>query len=372
MKREPTWIRTTDELRAWLAGPGRGPLAVDTEADSLHRYPERVCLLQLSTAEEDVLVDPLAGVDLAACGPRFADPAARKVLHGADYDVRILGRDYGLRLGGVFDTMIAARLVGERAFGLAALLERTFGVRLEKRFQRADWSARPLPKDMEAYAVLDTRHLLPLAAHLDERLRALGRRAWADEEFARVEDVRWKDEDDPEAFRRIRGSGALDRRGLAVLRELHAWRDAEARRRGRPPFMVLGNPELLRLARERPASARGIAAAAWLPARWRRGDGPERLAEVIGRGRTVPEAELPALPERRPRRSAAFESRLRALQQERDAVAARLDLEPSVLASRHVLEAAIERAERGEDPAAVPELRGWQRALIETALRGVG
>ena len=195
------WIRETGNLSDTLAAVGAGPLALDTEADSLHHYPEKVCLVQLTFGGADHLVDPLAGVDLAPLGRILADRAVTKILHGSDYDLRVLHRDFGLELVGLFDTMIAARLTGERSFGLAALLETHFGIKLEKKFQRADWSLRPLTAEMESYAALDTRHLEALAGRLGEQLEQLGRTAWAEEEFRALEGVRWSAPDPEDAVR---------------------------------------------------------------------------------------------------------------------------------------------------------------------------
>ena len=142
------WIRDGDALAATLAELGDGPLALDTEADSFHHYPEKICLIQISTGSGTSLIDPLAGVELSALGAVLEDPALPKVLHGADYDLRLLRRDHGLQVRKLFDTMIAARLTGETRFGLASLLEGHLAVRLDKRFQRADWSRRPLPREM--------------------------------------------------------------------------------------------------------------------------------------------------------------------------------------------------------------------------------
>jgi ribonuclease D len=149
MSRRIEWCRSSEELADWIDRIGSGPLALDTEADSLHHYPEKVCLIQLSFEDVDLLVDPLSGADPTLLRQALLDPALPKLLHGADYDLRILNRDYGLEFRGLFDTMIASRLVGTRKFGLAALLAEHFDVELNKSLQRADWSRRPLSEAME-------------------------------------------------------------------------------------------------------------------------------------------------------------------------------------------------------------------------------
>lgn len=362
MERTPEWITETARLEALVRQVGRGPVALDTEADSLHHYPEKVCLVQLHFGGAPYLLDPLAGLDLAALGPLLADRGVLKIFHGADYDLRVLQRDFGLEVRGLFDTMVAARLVGERAFGLAALLERHFGVHLDKSHQRADWSRRPLPPAMILYAALDTRYLEDLAGKLTGELERLGRTRWAEEEFRRLETVRWNDEPDAEAYRRIKGSARLGRRGLAALKELVACREAEARRRGRPPFKVLSNDALLRVAGELPASESELDG---LPTAWRSGRLARSLLAAVRAARELPETELPELRSgRRPAKNAVREARLRRLRRERDALAASLGIESSVLAPRSVLERAVDALEAGQRPEDVPDLRVWQAGLL--------
>ena len=281
MCREIKWAVETDELLSRLAGVQRGPLAVDTEADSMHHYPEKVCLVQLSFGKVDLLVDPLAGIDLTVLQPLLREPGLRKIMHGADYDLRMLDRDFGLKVCGLFDTMLAARLTGETAFGLAALLQKHLGIALDKKYQRADWSLRPLPADMEAYAVLDTRHLESLAELLQAELDRLGRAEWAAEEFGRLEKVRWRETAGEDAYRRVKGSGSLDRRRLACLRELVIMREKAARKADRPPFKILSNDLLLKVATEMPQSERELAATSRLPASWSRGRRLALLWEAV-------------------------------------------------------------------------------------------
>lgn len=371
IEQSPHWIRESAQLEALVERAGRGPLALDSEADSLHHYPDKVCLVQLHVGGTGYLIDPLAGLDLSPLAPLLADRGVSKLFHGADYDLRVLHRDFGLEIHGLFDTMVAARLVGEGSFGLAALLERRFGIRLDKKYQRADWSRRPLPAAMVRYAALDTAYLERLASELRGELHRLGRTTWAEEEFRRLEQVRWNDQPDPEAYRKIKGSAALSRRGLAALRELVALREAEARRRGRPPFKVLNNETLLRVARELPVNGTELAA---LPDSWRQGRFPRLVLDAVAAARALPEQELPEQRSRkRPVRSPGHEARLRGLCRERDALAHSLGLEPSVLAAKSVLEQVLLALERGEEPDSVPGLRRWQAELLRPTFdRGQG
>ena len=243
-----SYITQPDSLAELVAAVRRAPrAAVDTEAASFHRYRDRIYLIQISTADRTALIDPLAIADLAPVGAVLADPGIEKTFHDADYDLRVLDRDYGFRAARLFDTRIAAQLAGEPAIGLAALLEKYLGVRLAKEHQKADWSQRPLPPAMLAYAAADTRHLLALRDALERRLRDLGRLDWATEEFARLEALRWTGvaEGDTDGYLRVKGAKGLPPRALAAFREVHRWRETVAEREDKAPFRVIGNDSLL-------------------------------------------------------------------------------------------------------------------------------
>jgi ribonuclease D len=261
----------------------------------------------------------------------------------------------------IFDTRLAAQLLGIRAFGLAALLERYFGVKLDKKHQRADWSKRPLTPDMLEYAALDTAHLLALRDRLAEELDRAARREWAREEFALLEGTRWAAEDADAAFMRIKGARDLTRRELAVLRELVPWRDAVAKQADRATFRVIGNEQLLAIAKEQPATRDTLAGIRGMP----RGLLESRCSELLAavrRGLAVPEAELPRFPRAlRWERDPDFDARVAALKVVRDETAQRLDLDPGVLCARDRLEAVARKnptsvAQLPE----VAELRRWQ------------
>src|SRR6476661_8630643 len=194
-------------------------LALDTEGASFHRFLDRIYLLQISTRERSAILDPLPIGSPEKLGHLLQSKNVEVVFHDADYDLRLLHQDYGWHVTNIFDTRIAAQLLGIKSFGLAALLEQFFDVKLDKKHQRADWSMRPLPADMLEYAVQDTRLLLPLRDHMKNELERRGRLHWAQEEFARLEGTRW-DADDANAFLRMKGARDLNRRELAILREL--------------------------------------------------------------------------------------------------------------------------------------------------------
>jgi ribonuclease D len=344
-------------------------LAVDTEGASFHRFIDRIYLLQLSTRERSAILDPLPIGAPEGLRRLIESPDVEKVFHDADYDLRLLHQDYGWSVRRVFDTRIAAQLVGLRAFGLAALLEKEFGVKLDKQYQRADWSQRPLTRGMLDYAAQDTRWLLDLRDRLRAELERLGRLAWAEEEFARLESVRWDTDDAANAFLRLKGARDLNRRELAVLREVVQWRDGVARAQDRATFRVTGNETLFALARQQPTTREALGAVKGMPRGVLEQRGQEVL-EAVARGLAVPEAELPRFP-RAPRweRDPDFDDRVSRVRAVRDEAARQLDLDPGVLCSRDRLESvARKRPTTVEELAALPDLRRWQVEVLGAEL----
>ena len=365
-------IQSQRELESVLGElVGEELLAVDTEAASFHRYLDRVYLLQISSRTTTVVVDPLATSDLARFGELLADPGVEIVFHDADYDLRLLEREFGFAATRLFDTRIAAQLLNEPGIGLAALLEKYFGLKVDKRFQRADWSARPLSPGMIEYAASDTHYLPGLRDILRDRLAAMGRLSWAEEEFALLERVRWAaptDQDEP-AWLRMKGAKALRPRQMAILRELVEWRDSVAKRLDRAAFRVMGNEPMFVMAKAPPADLDELAK---VPGIGR--DGIERrgteILAAVQRGVRLPEGELPRIerPARRPA-DPEFDARLERLKAVRNAEATRLELAPGVLCPNGTLEAIVRRmpatlAELRE----VPFVRRWQVETIGDAL----
>ena len=248
----PTLVADATALSDLVARLRDEPVvAFDTESNSFHVYRERVCLLQVSTRTADFVLDPLA-VDPAPLGDVLCD-GRETVLHGADYDVHCLRREWGWRLPRLFDTMAAARRLGHEGLGLSALVERHFGVRLSKAFQRADWGRRPIARDLLAYAGLDTHYLLPIYDLLSQELAAKGLAEEARKEFDRIASVEPREKVfDPEGWRRLKGARELDAPGKVTLRALWIAREDRARADDRPPFKVLGEQAMLELARRRP------------------------------------------------------------------------------------------------------------------------
>jgi ribonuclease D len=349
-------------------------LAVDTEAASFHRYEDRIYLLQVSSRSETAVVDPLAVGTLEPLADILADPAIEIVFHDADYDLRLLDREYGFHPNNIFDTRIAAQLLNEPGVGLAALLEKHLGIRLDKRFQRADWSARPLSPAMLDYAAADTRHLSELRDILREQLRARDRLQWAEEEFGLLTQIRFTPAAATEpGYLRLKGAKALRGRELAVLRELWEWREGTAQRADRATFRILNNEPMLLMAKNPPADVAALKAIPGLSGEQVERRGREILA-AVGRGLEVPDRDLPRL-ERPPRRPAdpALEARVERLKAIRNALAKRYDLPPGVLCPNGTLEA-VARANPTnlEEMSAISELRRWQlRELGDELLAGL-
>jgi ribonuclease D len=364
-------IQTAADLASLVERLRREPLvAVDTEAASFHRYQDRIYLLQLSSRQETGVVDPLAAGTLAPIGELLADPAVEIVFHDADYDLRLLDREYNLHAEALFDTRVAAQLLNEPGIGLAALLEKYLGIRLDKRFQRADWSARPLSADMLAYAASDTRYLPELRDILARQLEARGRLEWAREEFGLLTGIRAADPNGAEpGWLRLKGAKALRGRELAVLREVWEWREGVARRADRATFRILNNEPMLAIAKSPPGDLAGLKAIPGISGDQAERRGREILA-AVRRGVELPEDQLPRIvrpPRRQP--DLAFEARMERLKARRNALAVELDLAPGVLCPNGTLEA-IARANPAvvEALQAVPELRRWQARVIGPSL----
>jgi len=328
-------------------------IAVDTEADSLHCYYEKLCLVQLSFGGNDYLIDPLAAFDLAPLATALTHKEI--VLQGADFDLRLLRRSLNFVATRVFDTVIAARLLGIREFSLAALVERFFGIVLTKGSQKANWAQRPLPRHMAEYAMNDTRYLLPLAEKLETDLRERGRLDWFRQSCQRgleqTSVVRVRDED--EAWR-ISGSGKMDGRTSAILRELWLWREKEAQAADRPAFHVLQNRLLIEAAQ---AFATGKAPDFRHFSTRRR----QAFRDAAEKALLLPESAWPVRRRRMGTRpTPQTEKTAEVLRRRRDAVADEHGLEASFIAPRGALDAVA-----ADESRSTTLLVPWQRSLLE-------
>ena len=329
-----------------------GRVAVDTEADSLHCYREKLCLLQISMPSGDFIVDPLADVDLAP----LRESLERKeiVLHGADYDLRMLRRGVSFTAREIFDTVIAARLLGIREFSLAAMVKRYFGIELPKGSQKANWAQRPLPTRMADYAINDTHYLLPLSEKLETELDRHHRLDWFRQSCGRaIEQAAVERDRNEDELWRIRGAGALRGRAAAVLRALWQWREKEAAAVDRPAFHILQNHELI-------SSAEAFVAGATPDYRHFSERRRRTFCDAAKYALQLPAEDWPVLQRRSgPRPSAEILRRTEKMRQRRDQAAKELGLEPAFVASRGTLESIAANQSRAEK-VLVP----WQRELL--------
>ena len=353
-------------------------IGVDTESDSFHHYKEQVCLIQVSIPGVDIIIDPLKVPDLSSLAPTLANPHQVKVLHGADYDVVCLKRDFGFQLRGLFDTLVAARFLDEPRVGLGDLIEAVFGVSLEKKYQRHDWARRPLGPEHLEYARADTHWLLALREVL---LHRLGRAQWleaAQEECALVEQREWTGKNqDPADFLRVKGSGLLSDQGKRVLRALYQYRDSVAQRMNRPVFKVIPDRVLLEAARRLPASREALAPIMRPRSAMARQHG-DAILRAVRRGlqddTPLPARKKPAHPKRRGGRNVQLVTEQ--LRQWRNQRLEAGEPGPRLLSNGLIREIARACPRTTAELLEVPEIRRWQvdrygdefLALIEDAL----
>jgi len=342
---------------------GRARIAVDLEADSMFHYQERVCLIQLAVEGQGYLVDPLALPDLDALKPAFGDPAILKIFHGADYDIRSLYRDFTMDVGPIFDTELASRFLGYTHSGLEAMVKKLLDVDLDKRFQRKDWSQRPLPPAMVAYALGDACYLLPLAEILEKALKDKGRWAWVREECDLLSRVRPATDNGDPLFLRFKGAGRLKPRELAVLENLLHFRDRMARRKDRPWFKIMGSAPLLAVAQKQPQSFKALEKTRALSRRQLQMYGDAMVA-CVQEALSLDQRDLPVYPRRRaPKPDPAFAERMQVLKQWRDDVADRLELDGALLCNKALMGRIVGVQPLGlEELGRVEGLRKWQLA----------
>ncbi|SDZ73668.1 ribonuclease D [Desulfuromusa kysingii] len=361
----PPILTTTDEITEFATELEKHQvIAVDLEADSMHNYQEKVCLLQFSTPQTTVLIDPLQGADLAALKPVLANPRIRKIFHAADYDIRCLARDFDIEINGLFDTMISSQFLGEERFGLADVLRKYFAVELDKQYQRADWSKRPLSEAMIRYAAGDTSYLHQLVENLEGQLIAKGRLEWVKEEFMLMEKVRFMVHEGP-LFLRFKGAGTLNRRQLAVLENLLQWRDTEAKRRDTPLYKVIGNKTLLQLAKLSPENQSSMQKVEGLSPRLIERYG-NALLQQITMANEIAEEDLPTYPRGERRlKDPQIEKRMNRLKDWRKQVATELQLDPGVLINNALLDEIARKQPRDQDELAeIVLLKNWQRQVL--------
>lgn len=363
---KPALLETGEDARRWFAELGRpARLVFDLEADGLFSYEDKICLAQVACGAMVAIIDPLADREaLAPLSALLADPGVAKIAHGADYDVRLLKKTLGFGPSNLFDTMIAAQMLGYEKLGLAALIERHFGVVLDKKHQRDDWSKRPLSESMLDYAAADVTRLETLADILKGELEEKGRLGWAMEEFRILEAC------EPPAPRRpmavdVKGTQKLTPRQLKILQGLLEIRDETARRRDRPPFKIVANQVLIDWALTPPKSRAEVVGTRGM----NRGVAEALAGQILAaveKGLTAPESELIERPRhpRRPPPTQEESARLEKLKEVRTRVSGELSIDPGILVNTPTLERLSATTDADPCEALAANLKNWQREAV--------
>lgn len=361
------WRRVADRLSLCTE------LAIDTEANSMYAYRGKICLVQLSSLDSVYLLDPLAVGDLSTLGAILENPSITKVMHGSDYDLRSFYREYGFKVSGLFDTETCARFQGMLSPNLAAVLNTFLGVEIPKsrRLQRSNWGLRPLSNEAMPYAAADVEHLIPLAEKLRGLLQQAERLEWVKEEFVRLEEAgRSVPEPPGPAYLRVKGSNKLNPREMAVLKELHQLREAEAERLDLPPYRVIGNDALLFMSQNPMAPLEQVPGLAPPVAR-RLGNRMRAAIQSALRGPGI--QRPPRLPRQQPP-TREVQSRLHRLKTWRTEKGATLGLDPALLwpaASLERLAHAPESWTEEVSETGAIEIRTWQRREFAAELEKV-
>jgi len=365
---------------------GEEVLAVDIEADSLHHYFPKVCLVQISTDHYTFVIDPLAIQTMDVLQPLFTTDRIKKIFHGADYDLRSIFRDFAIKVNNVFDTMVASQFIGEKEVGLAAVLKKRFGIHLIKKYQRANWSKRPLSQDMLLYAAHDTAHLITLYRELELQLKSKGRLSWVIEEGKLLSlqcamDVKANSAFRPAdgqtcsssprqlretpLFKRFKGAGKMTQRDLAILEGLLVFREGKAMQQDRPPFKLFGNQVINELVKTKPTEYSALMKTPRLPADFMRRYAKGVLG-AIKSGLAMSEDCLPSYP-RTPRapRNPEKQARLKRLKNWRDKKARELEMESGLVCNNLLLDALAEGNPKDTDGLkAMPGMKIWQRETL--------
>ncbi len=337
-------------------------IGVDLEADSMYHFREKVCLIQMATPNTNVVIDPLMIGDLSPMKPVFKKRSICKIFHGADYDVRSLFRDFDITINNLFDTELASRFLGYAETSLEAVVKTKFGAVLNKKYQRKDWSRRPLPQEMISYAAGDVKFLLPLARKLMAELDKLGRLKWVHEECEYLSNVRPNLNNSGPLFLQFKGAGKLDPRSLAVLEALLQHRYKIAKKKDRPLFRIFGSRSLLDLAEKKPVNLKQLEASKAISHKQINMYGRGVIA-AVKKAMQIDKKNLPTYPRKKsPRVPLVVAGRVKALKRWRDAQVNRLALDPALICTKALISIiAQKRPRRLSDLNAIKEMKRWQK-----------
>jgi ribonuclease D len=356
-------INTESELENFgRAIENEKAIGVDLEADSMYHFKEKVCLIQIAAHNINVVIDPLVVKDLSPLKPIFKRRDIRKIFHGADYDVRSLFRDFRITINNLFDTELACRFLGFSETGLEAVLKNKFDVALNKKYQRKDWSKRPLPPDMIAYAAKDAGYLLPLARSLKAELEERGRLWWVLEECEYLSKVRPNTNNTGPLYMHFKGAGKLNPRSLAVLETVLQLRREIAQKKDKSLFRIFSSRSLLDLAEKKPVSLKALEKTETLTPKQINMYG-RLIVAAIERAMAIPSKDLPVYPRKKaPRIPLAVAGRVRALRQWRDQQVKRLAIDPALICTKSLMSViAQQRPLTLSDLSAIKEMKNWQR-----------
>jgi len=357
-------IDSISKLREFISGlAGQRIIGVDLESDSMYHFKEKVCLIQIASAQATAIIDPLQIKNLSLLEPLFRHADIQKVFHGADYDVRSLYRDFRIAVNNLFDTELACRFLGFKESGLNAVLKKKYNIQLDKKNQRKDWSKRPLPEDMVAYAAKDVHYLIPLAKSLQQELIQKGRLSWVQEECNYLSGVRPAPVDSDPLFLGFKGAGKLSPRGLAVLEELLQLRRKIARQQDKPLFRIIGNKSMLMLTDARPLSRRKLLETGALGSKQVDRYGKDVIA-AIKKALHRPVKDLPKYPRKSaPMVPAIVAKRVKELRNWRDLLAKKLQIDPAIICTKAQISAlAVQRPESVDSLSKNNDLKTWQVA----------
>lgn len=336
-------------------------IGVDLEADSMHCFLEKICLIQIAGPNQAWLVDPFLINDFSPFSQILENPEIIKVFHGSDFDVRSLDRELSVEIENLFDTEIACRFLNIKARGLGALLKSYFDIDVDKKYQKVDWSRRPLKDEMIAYSVGDVATLVELHDLLKGRLEKIGRLAWAEEEFDLQARVKYESNHLRPLFKKFKGAGKLDNRSLAVLEHLLEVRLCQAEKKDLPPFKIMSNQSIMTMVQRRPASVEAILKYRALSPK-QAGMYGQLCVKAIETALALPHRELPSYPRTRmPRKTSQVLGRIDALKKMREAASRALGMEPGFLINNNMIAAvAADKPSSQDDLLQIPGMRNWQ------------
>ena len=359
------YINTLSELQAFIAEiESEKILAVDLEADSMFHFKEKICLIQMSTKNQSAVIDPLSIKDLSPLKPIFHNPAIKKIFHGADYDIRSLYRDFRIDINNLFDTQLASMFLGIRETSLEAVCKARFNVKLDKKYQKKDWSIRPLPTPMIDYAAGDTKYLISLYTELAKELSDAKRDFWVIEECEYLSKVRATNANNAPLFLKCKGAGRLDRQSLAVLENLLQLRKTIAKKKDRPLFKILSNSSLIMIAKSMPRELSELKELKVVSYKQLNMYG-KSLIKAVTAALEIPRKDLPLYPRKKKSVSVKAPKRIKALKKCRDQLSMQFMLDPGLLLNKSLIcTIALKNPHNLDELKAIPEVKNWQHKVL--------